>query len=393
MQTSASAVCLAVTAGVVLSPQLLAAESIADAFTNGNTDLSFRLRFEDVKDDSVRQDANAFTLKSRLTFTTDSYKGLSLLAEFDDVTELNEVDYDNKVNGLTHKAVIADPEGTEINQVYLAYQGVPDTVIKLGNQRILLDNQRFVGGVGFRQNEQTFDSVTVTNTSLADTELFYGYIQNVNTILGGNEKHDTHLVNISYSSLPLGKLTAYYYGFKQDMAGGYDLDTYGLRLAGSQPSGQLKLLYAAEYATQDAGTNTPDYYLLEGGAAVSGVTAKVGYEVLDSDNGTAFNTPLATKHKFQGWADQFLVTPADGIEDLYLTIGTNIADIDLLGVFHDFESSQGSTDLGSEWGLSAGKKFGKHYGLSLKYANYQAGDAASGKADLSKLWLTANASF
>ena len=45
-----------------------------------------------------------------------------------------------------------------------------------------------------------------------------------------------------------------------------------------------------------------------------------GYELLGSDDGkVAFNTPLATKHKFNGWADKFLGTPKEGLEDVYLT--------------------------------------------------------------------------
>ena len=43
-----------------------------------------------------------------------------------------------------------------------------------------------------------------------------------------------------------------------------------------------------------------------------------GYEVLGADDGaalTSFQTPLATLHKFQGWADKFLTTPPNGIRE------------------------------------------------------------------------------
>ena len=44
-----------------------------------------------------------------------------------------------------------------------------------------------------------------------------------------------------------------------------------------------------------------DYLFAELGAVFSGVTAKLGYEVLGSDSGMmGFQTPLATLHKFNG---------------------------------------------------------------------------------------------
>ncbi|WP_415882820.1 alginate export family protein [Neptuniibacter sp. QD72_48] len=381
---------LATAIAAISTPSAYAAESIAEAFQNGETSVSFRLRYEDVEDDSAAEDANALTLKSRLTFKTDEFKSVSALVEVDDVTELDDVEYNDGVNGMGTKTKIVDPEGTEVNQAYLAFTGLSDTTVKVGRQRILLDNQRFVGGVGFRQNEQTYDSLSVKNSSLADTEVFYAYINDVHGITGSDSKHKTHLFNVKYKGLPFGVLTGYYYNFEEDKVGGYDLDTYGVRFSGSQDAGDTKLLYTAEYATQDNGSTDPDYYLLEGGVAFSGVTTKLGYEVLGSDGGVGFNTPLATKHKFQGWVDQFLATPADGIEDIYISVGTKLAGVKLLAVYHDYEVEETGADLGSEWGFVAAKKFGKNYGLSLKYADYDAGDTG---ADKSKLWLTATANF
>ncbi len=359
------------------TPTAFAAESIAEAFQNGSTSVSFRLRFEDVDVGGVSNDA--LTLKSRLTYKTDTLNGFSALFEVDDTTVLGDEDYTG----------IADSEYTDVNQAYLAYSAA-DTTVKFGRQRILLDNQRFVGGVGFRQNEQTYDALTLTNKSLPDTTLFYGYISEVNNIFAVDAKHETHLLNAKYTGLPFGSVTGYYYQIEPDSAAD-SIDTFGVRFTGSQPAGDAKLLYTAEYATQDQNNGSkPDYYVLEGGVSVSGVTAKLGYEVLESDNGVGFNTPLATKHKFQGWADKFLGTPGTGIEDLYLTVGTKVAGVKLLAVYHDFEAETTSADLGSEFGFVVAKKFGKNYGLSLKYADYSAGDTG---VDTDKLWLTATAKF
>lgn len=377
-----------------VAPSAFAVDSIGQAFKEGETKVSFRLRYEDVGDDATgKDDANALTLKSRITYSTAEFKGFGLLAEVDDVTAISDEDYNDLVNGKTTKTVIADPDGTEVNQAYLSYSGIENTMIKYGRQRILLDNQRFVGGVGFRQNEQTYDAFTVKNSSLPDTDIFVGYVAQVHGINGEQgKKYDTLLLNAKYSGLSLGSITGYSYDIETDDEA-VDVETYGLRFDGAYKMDTSKLLYTAEYATQDQNNGSePEYFLLEGGVSVSGITAKLGLEVLGSDNGVGFSTPLATKHKFQGWTDQFLATPGDGIEDLYLSVGTKVAGVKLLAIYHDYESENTSDDLGSEFGFLVAKQFGKEYGLSLKYSDYSASDE-SGKDDKSKLWLTATASF
>ena len=59
-------------------------------------------------------------------------------------------DYNSTVNGLTQFPVVADPENIELNRLQLQYRGLPKTVVTIGRQRINLDDQRFVGAVGWR---------------------------------------------------------------------------------------------------------------------------------------------------------------------------------------------------------------------------------------------------
>ena len=108
------------------------------------------------------------------------------------------------------------------------------------------------------------------------------------------------------------------------------MDTYGIRFSGSTQAGDTKLLYSAEFASQSSESVSSnfdaDYLMLEAGAVFKGVTAKVGYEELGSDNGAyGFSTPLATLHKFNGWADQFLGTPAQGLVDTSVTLAGKLA--------------------------------------------------------------------
>jgi len=119
------------------------------------------------------------------------------------------------------------------------------------------------------------------------------------------------------------------------------------------------------------------------------------FEELGSDNGQGFRTPLATLHAFQGWADKFLVTLADGIRDVYGTVKTSLYGVDLWFVYHDFRDDTGRIGYGEEFDVQVEKKFGKHYALLFKFADYNASNPRgfSGNVDTQKWWLQAGISF
>ena len=382
--------------------------SLQDAIKNGSAKLSFRLRHEDVNVDNPSDDeANALTLRTRLNYKTALYNGFGVFMEMDNITELDGNDYPTSkglknTGNFPSKAIIADPEGTEVNQAYLSYT-YGNTTSKYGRQRILLDNQRFVGGVGFRQNEQTFDAFSISHKCKCDTKVFYAHINNVNRIFGEDDPFvsdtdsSTDLLNINYSGWRAGSLVFYSYLLDEKQSD-TQYDTYGLRFSGNTEG----LGYQLEYATQEKelanGTEyDADYLLAEASLKVDTVKFAVGFENLQSDDGNfGFTTPLATGHSFQGWADQFLSTPDEGVRDIYLTAETKLAGVKLVAVYHDFKSDDdnlsGDDDLGSEFGLLTSTKIGD-YGLSLKYANYSDGDSSFNKADTEKLWLTVSATL
>ena len=391
---------LALAIGTLTATPLLAQEmaedqapavtSLGDALTQGDVSLSFRARTEMV--DSAGSDVDLTSLKTRLTFSSAAYQGFSTVIEMDDVTHITEFE-----------GGIGDPEGTEVNQAFVAYQ-VGKTNVKYGRQRILLDNQRFVGGVGFRQNEQTYDGFSVTDNSFTDTTLFAAHIHNVNRIFGedspvGDHTNDTYLLNAKYAGLPVGALTGYAYLIDNEDAAAFSTDTYGLRFAGSQGS----LGYTLEYATQSAAANHPgdytaEYLLAEGNYKVGSVTLSAGYELLGADGADGqFITPLATLHKFQGWNDKFLGggtgNIAGGIEDVYLAAGTSLGGVKLALNYHQLSSDDsgvsGMDKLGSEQGFLAAYTLAG-VNLSLKYSRYSADDFS---VDTDKLWLTAAATF
>lgn len=376
-------------------------ESVADAFTQGSVNVDLNLRYEGVEQDNALKDADALTLRTRLTFSTAEYYGLKTVVEFEDSRNVAGIsDYNDAIGNNSEYSVIADPETTELDQAFLQYSNTGFTA-KVGRQVIALDNMRYVGHVGWRQDRQTFDAVTM-QYAINDFTADYGYIYKRNRIFAEVKDIDSkdHILNASYN-LGLGKLSAYGYLLEEDKAIENSIDTYGIRFAGAKDFDAIKLLYTAEYATQDsdsvAQSFSADYMLGEIGVGVSGLTFKLGYEVLGSDNGQyGFSTPLATLHGFNGWSDQFLATPKEGLADMYASVGGGLAGGSWAVIYHEFEADDSSVtvnDLGSEIDAVFSMPIQTNYTIGVKYAAYSAGDAGAGKVDTDKIWLWANAKF
>lgn len=391
-------------AAVALSSSLsVQAESFDEVVKGSKIDLNFRFRTESSDVDNSKDAALANTLKSRLTFKSGEYAGVSVLIEGDNTFHITD-DFNDKENGNDEYNVVLDQETTQFNQAYVQYNGFNSTV-KVGNQRILLDNQRHVGGVGFRQDEATFDAVSVKNNSIDGATIFAAFANNRNFITNANTEEAISLLNVRYKVSDDLTATAYYYGIDDVYnAGtgaidtGVDLDTFGVRAAG-KASG---FGYEAEIATQNKTTATGGdftslYYHIAGSKKIADVKATVGLETFGSDSGkAAFGTPLGTNHKFYGWSDTFLTgAGGNGIQDIYASAVTKVSGVKLVGQLHNFTSVEGSDPLGNELGFVVAKKF-KNYGASLKVAQYLASDHAENNLqefDTTKIWLTGTAKF
>lgn len=380
-------------------------EGLARMVTDGKVGLSLRYRYEFVDEDGFGDNANASTLRSRLSFESAVNRGFSFLTEFSNVSYIGDDDFNSTDNGKTRYPVVADPKGTEVNQAWLKYQW-RELVGTYGRQQINLGNQRFVGGVAWRQNEQTFDGYRAQWLSSFGLSADYAYVYNVNRIFGPDDSAaqpatwhgKNNFLRVNYKPLEHHSFTGFAYlldiddreDWSPNNSVNNSTDTYGLEYNGTFGP----LTARAAYAWQsDAGDSQleydADYYLLEGKVLLQGVTAQLGYEVLGADNGVGFKTPLATLHKFQGWADKFLLTPAKGIEDLYAGISGDLGPFELAAVWHDFHAEQGSADYGSEIDLSATWPINKMLSVQLKYANFSSDDSALYQ-DTQKAWLTVN---
>ncbi len=363
------------------------------AADESKTTLDFNLRYESVDQDNALKDASALTLRTRLTHATASYNSFSAVVEFEDSRVIAGVDNYNDTTGNNAGiySVVADPETTELDQAYVQYKTDKFTA-KVGRQVVTLDGHRFVGHVGWRQDRQTFDAANFMYQASEKLSGSYTYISKRNRIFAEANDLDSkdHLLNVAYKT-SLGKVVGYAYLLEVDNGTDNGLDTYGISFTGKKDG----FLYAAEIATQsdDASDADTSYLMLEGGYNFGKVTAKLGYESLGSDNGVGFSTPLATAHKFNGWADQFLGTPGVGLEDIYATVSTKVLGGNLSVTYHDFSSDVDSVDLGSEIDAVYAKGFAKNYKAGVKLASYSAGDTGSGKVDTDKIWVFVTAKF
>jgi len=406
---------LATTIGSLLAvPTVtMADDAFFEAITGGKVSFSARARYESVEQDG-KKDADAVTVRTTLGYKTGAFHGFAGSIEIEDVSDIGSDDYNSSTNGNTTYATIADPDGTEVNQAYLSYNGF-DTEFRFGRQEITYRGapfHRFVGTVLWRQNHQSFDAFSFSNTSFENTKISYAYIDQINTIFGddktgvvgginiedGDVEMDSHLINIQYTGLPIGKLEGYGYFLDYDDNPDKSSKTLGLRFSGAKAvSEDVKVIYTAEFAKQDDykdGTmEDQNYYLGEVGAKYKGWLAKFSYEMQEGDGVSSFKTPLGTNHAFQGWADVFLGTPGRGLEDMYFTVVGKVLGAKVVAVYHDFETDQDSLDAGEEFDILAQKTFKQHYTAGIKYSDYNAGDAAVGKVDTEKFWLYGQVKF
>jgi hypothetical protein len=372
------------------------ASSPAEAFVQGKFSLNLRLRYEGVQQAGLR-DADALTLRTRLGFTTAPWQGWKAMVEAENITAADGDSYSQSgLNpGGAGRAVVADPETTEINQAFIAF-AAGNTTATVGRQRLVLDNARFIGDVGWRQNMQTFDALVVQDKSLGKTTLTYAYLQQVNRVFGadhpqGKWQSASHLFNASYAGWAAGTLTGYAYLLDFSNSAANSCATYGASFAGATPlTDQVKFTYRAEVATQsDYGASLlrydARYYVGEAGLALKSASLTLGDELLGSDHNVGFKTPLATLHAFNGWADLFLATPAAGLHDTYARATANLpGEISLVASQHQFDTDLGHVALGREFDFQLTRKFGKQVTALAKYANFRRDSSAY--ANVQKIW-------
>ncbi|MEK9711808.1 MAG: hypothetical protein VW258_04500, partial [Thalassolituus sp.] len=339
---------------VALGAATLGASAYETEYGTAYADVKLRYEYADQDDTADKDTATGVIADAAIGFETKDYEGFKVLLEQEVIVALVENYRMPWGDGDTDYDVIADPTGNEWNRAQVSYKKDEFGAV-VGRQRIILDDSRFIGNVGWRANEQTFDAATFTYAKDA-LSVHYSFLDKVNQI---NEKQldvSDHLINVSYK-VGSGKVTGFAYLMENDDTEA-TRDTIGVRYAGSSMSGDTKIIYSGSFATQSTEDNDATYLALEAGAVVSGVTLALGNETLGSDDGLyAFAFPYGTNHKFNGWADAYLGGAGDnGLSDTYVKAATVVGGVNLLGFYHTFSPVEGDAELGSEFDLQAVKK-------------------------------------
>ena len=149
---------------------LFAQEKAADFgefFTKGTYDLKLRLAYEysDLKNSNVSP-GKGLVLSSYIGYRTAELEGFSLYGQFHNLWKIDDQYNDLRGKYAGDYDVIADPDGSRVQQLYADFTQIPDTKIRLGRQEILLDDVRFIGNIGWRNTAQAFDAITLTNKSI-----------------------------------------------------------------------------------------------------------------------------------------------------------------------------------------------------------------------------------
>lgn len=372
-------------AGVMPNPAIADDDSI---------NLDLRWRYEQVSMDGFAEDAQAGTLRTRLGYSKSFTSSWSGLVEFEDVHIADFDDYNDTKNGLSQYPIVADPEDTELNRLQLTWRGDGKSAT-LGRQRINLRNQRFIGAVGFRQNEQTFDAVR-GQFDMGSTNIDAIYLARANRIFGAHHPTNANTELDGFAIDAERKTGDVYYGV---FAHGFDFSdqpaqshrNIGARVGWVPGAWSVSGEFARQDGWRDGQLNDSlDYYLVSVGRNHDGFSWQLAQELLGGTGTAAFQTPFATLHKFNGWADVFLSTPADGLKDRWLAVDGALADFKLGFRWHEFSADTDGRDYGNELGLVVGRKVGDKANLSLTIADFQ---GENGYSDVQKIWLALDAHF
>ncbi|MCB1553236.1 MAG: alginate export family protein [Xanthomonadales bacterium] len=364
---------------------------------SGTTSLEARLRYEAVDDDAFSRDAEALTARVRLGYLMNFTPAWSSFVEAEVTGHLGAEEFNSTENGQTTYPAVVDPDNVELNQAWVKYSPSASTAVTVGRQRLNFGNQRFIGGVGWRDNDQTFDALHVQHSFDAGPTLRYAYLDRVQRIFGDSHPNralgrwhlSSHVLDASMQIGP-GTLTGYAHWFDIETVPAASHRNLGLRYAlkGGEAEG-LGWNATAEFATQrpyadGADRNDAEYALIEGGVSISGNQFVGGVERLGGDGSYGFQTPFATLHAFNGWADRFLTTPANGLEDRYLGWKRGWGSWQAAVYAHDFRADRGGSDYGHEWDTSLSWAFAPKWSALIKWASY---DSDGFGADVEKLWV------
>ena len=359
-----------------------------------------RLRHEHVNDDGFAASANATTLRLRTGVRWQPSAAFVALIEGEGTASAGD-HYNSGANRQTLYPGITDPTAAELNQLWARWQGAKGAV-QLGRERLQLDDQRWIGNSGWRQNEQTFDAASFEWNPTAKVALRYHWLDRVHRAatdhavdpLARERALYTHLFNAAYK-WGAHRLSGYAYLHDDQDVATASTSSLGARWTTDTVKDGNGWGLLAEAARQRDYADNPlsfshGYWRVEPALTRHGVAYRAGWEHLGGDGRHALQTPLASLHAFNGWADRFTVTPAAGLEDRYLSAGGKFGHVTDAGplawvvAWHDYRADSGDAHYGREWNASLALPLTKSLNGLVKVAQYRADDFGR---DVGKVWV------
>ncbi len=355
----------------------------------------FNIRYlhESVNQKGIANQADANTVRTRIGYETTKFHDVSALVEFENVKRIGAEDYNDTINNRTKYPTVSDPNDTNLNRLHVDYSGIEKTDVRLGRQTIVLDNQRFVGGIAWRQNDQTMDAISVKTKLIKNSEIFYAHANRVNRVFGTRSKVGTwnsnniDLVNASYSFAPSLKVIGYSYLLDIPDNPALSSATYGSKInAKHKFNDQFVSALNFEYAYQRGYASNPkdlafNYFMIEPALTYGQWTIKGQYESIGGNGTTAMQFALGTNHAFNGWVDKFLTTPANGLIDSNIALEYVfksdlewINDSKTFVRYHKFRAEKKNPimDYGSEIDFFFEKSFKNNLTIGIQAGKYKA---------------------
>lgn len=399
--------CLAFTAAMIGTSSAHAID-LGEKAKYGKLMGDMRIRSEHFERDSKAQEATANTFRLRLGYMTPVWEGLSAYVEGETIQYIGNDNFDDGLNGHSAYPAVNDPHDNAMNQFYLSYV-YPDGghSIVLGRQVLQFDNQRWVGRSNWRQNDTTHDAARITLKPIKDMTFDYAYSINANRSMGtrqvlGEYEGEMHLVRLGYAIPSYDmKLAGYSYFLNfDDYINTLSSRTHGARLEWAPkpdpktitPFGTLDIAQQS-----DMGSNPNNYSEWYGwyelGAAYKGYSLSAVHERLGGNGTAAVQSPLASLHSFNGWAEKFSTKPNTGLLDYYLVLKGPIPlpweghKLKFETQYHQFDAETTGDDIGHEWDLGFWYNPAEDHTIGLHMGSFYGDDPASSFDDAMKAWL------
>lgn len=380
---------------------LLTASTLCASASNVGDYLKFsgdiRARFE-ARETDPADPSTAFTVSTRLGLEIGEFNGFSAFIQGEGTYGLARDFRSNPSPApqtrpfVVGNSVIGDPDNAEINQAYLQYSK-DGFLVKVGRQSIVRGGAQHIGNVAWRQNMQTFDAAQI-GYKKENFSVSYVYSDRAQRIFGIDPdannpleefQGDFHFIDADYKT-DFGKIAGYVYLIDVDSFGNGLLanvgesNTYGAYVESDS--------YYAEFAFQDGTSNLQGgdydaiYAHLKYSTKIGGAGVAAGLEYL----GDGFKTPFSTVHKFNGFADAFILQRIglnagpggnfDGIADFYLNYSRKDlpGGIIFKGALHAFMDEDFEDTYGYEADAVLVKKFSPELTGLLKAAYFSGED-------------------